>query len=60
MGRWRGRALGLKLAQASLGLFEGLRGLIALGFEAGELFALVALVVAALLGFVLSTDFGCV
>ena len=40
-----------KLAQAALGRFEGLLGLITLGFDAGELLAQVTVVIAALLGF---------
>jgi hypothetical protein len=47
----------LKLAQAGLGLFEGLLGLVALGFDAGELLAQVPIGIAALLR--LSTGVGC-
>jgi hypothetical protein len=43
--------LALKLAQAALGRFEVLLGLITLGFDAGELLAQVTVVLAALLGF---------
>ena len=55
--------LALKLTQLRPGLFEGSGGLIARGGEASDLFALGAIVVAALRGFVfplLSTvlDFG--
>jgi len=46
-----GLRLALKLAQARWGFFEVLRGLIALGFDAGELLAQGTVVVAALLGF---------
>ena len=55
--------LGLELTQAGLGRFEGLGDPVALGADASVLFALVALAVASLLGFVfplISTvfDFG--
>jgi hypothetical protein len=43
--------LALELAQACLGLFEGLLGLIALGFDTNELLAQVTIMVAALRGF---------
>ena len=45
-----GLSVALKLAQAALGRFEGLLGLITLGFDAGELLAQVTVVIAALLG----------
>jgi hypothetical protein len=43
----------LELAQTRLGRFEGVSGTVALGGDTSALFALVALAVAALLGFVL-------
>src|SRR4029077_7529118 len=46
-----GLSLALKLAQAGLGFFDVLLGLIALGLDSGELLAQVTVVVAALLGF---------
>ena len=46
-----GLSVVLKLAQAALGRFEVLLGLIMLGFDAGELLAQVTVVIAALLGF---------
>ena len=46
-----GLRLALKLAQAALGRFEVLLGLITLGFDAGELLAQVTVVIATLLGF---------
>ena len=45
-----GLSLALTLAPAGWGFFEVLLGLIALGFDAGELLAPVTVVVAALLG----------
>jgi len=41
----------LKLTQAGLGLFEGVGGAISLGCKARDLFALVSMLVASLLGF---------
>ena len=45
-----GLRVALKLAQAAWGRFEGLRGLITLGCDAGEVLAQVTVVIAALLG----------
>ena len=46
-----GLSVALRLAQAAWGRFEGLLGLITLGFDAGELLAQVTVVIAALFGF---------
>ncbi len=58
-----GLRLALELTPTRLGLFEGLFGLVSLGFDSCELFAQVTILVAALFGFVfplISTvfDFG--